>query len=562
MVTALQQLRLQQISTSLSAPLCDARIGTYLSNQCDQEAHCWCVDKITGRPVLGTRKPQPITDVCMNRRTCPIECDNSQIEACPFGIEMDADGCPRTSQCLCKSPCDQIQCPHGQSCIMRHRQCQEEICLPVPVCEPNPCANNQKPAVDSRTLSHLMCNDNNMELCPGGFHCTAFDENAIGVCCPGKDPILSVQQTLCVSSGVSLPLLSSFPANTCSISGEEDKICSHTHYCVTKEGHSRGTCCPGKRYVCDLPKEEGSCTQATPRFYYDSVSESCLQFLYTGCHGNLNNFLSLNDCQKFCAGTSMDPIRALVNDDGTLMMDLYDVGFAMVGPLARAEKHDADFNSVLREYLLDNFNLQDREIRDLYVKDDNTVRFTIIAPDAKDKADNISDAIVAGKFHFIYKSDMYRAEPQTLFSQQTSPNTSLSDGATVFWLVLTASILFAVVVIIVLCFGYNFLRLRNATENTNSIYREVSPAPYGQIAAYLQHQQQRISPNIRHSSDYGHINVKAVSADDLNAIRRNASAIASGTHHVALPALPNGHLSITNSLPQTNNGRSIRTVYY
>lgn len=97
-------------------------------------------------------------------------------------------------------------------------------------------------------------------------------------------------------------------------------------------------------YVCDLPKEEGSCTQATPRFYYDSVSESCLQFLYTGCHGNLNNFLSLNDCQKFCAGTSMDPIRALVNDDGTLMMDLYDVGFAMVGPLARAEKHDADFN--------------------------------------------------------------------------------------------------------------------------------------------------------------------------------------------------------------------------
>lgn len=57
-------------------------------------------------------------------------------------------------------------------------------------------------------------------------------------------------------------------------------------------------------------------------------------------------------------------------------------------------------------------------------------------------------------------------------------------------------------------------------------------------------------------------NFQAVSADDLNAIRRNASAIASGTHHVALPALPNGHLSITNSLPQTNNGRSIRTVYY
>lgn len=55
-------------------------------------------------------------------------------------------------------------------------------------------------------------------------------------------------------------------------------------------------------------------------------------------------------------------------------------------------------------YLLDNFNLQDREIRDLYVKDDNTVRFTIIAPDAKDKADNISDVVC----HFDDKATLLR----------------------------------------------------------------------------------------------------------------------------------------------------------
>lgn len=49
--------------------------------------------------------------------------------------------------------------------------------------------------------------------------------------------------------------------------------------------------------------------------------------------------------------------------------------------------------SALREYLTRNYGVREDEIRDLYAKDDNTVRFSIMAPDAQRKAQSISDAV-------------------------------------------------------------------------------------------------------------------------------------------------------------------------
>lgn len=48
---------------------------------------------------------------------------------------------------------------------------------------------------------------------------------------------------------------------------------------------------------------------------------------------------------------------------------------------------------MLRDYLIMNFRLEDGEFRDLDVDDANTVRFNIIAPNAKEKAENISNAV-------------------------------------------------------------------------------------------------------------------------------------------------------------------------
>lgn len=37
-----------------------------------------------------------------------------------------------------------------------------------------------------------------------------------------------------------------------------------------------------------------------PRYFYNSTSGQCEQFIYGGCGGNKNNFESVNDCQVVC----------------------------------------------------------------------------------------------------------------------------------------------------------------------------------------------------------------------------------------------------------------------
>ena len=51
-------------------------------------------------------------------------------------------------------------------------------------------------------------------------------------------------------------------------------------------------------FPCNLPKSEGPCTHSLHRFYFDGAN--CKHFLYGGCQGNANNFLTLQDCQDKC----------------------------------------------------------------------------------------------------------------------------------------------------------------------------------------------------------------------------------------------------------------------
>lgn len=51
---------------------------------------------------------------------------------------------------------------------------------------------------------------------------------------------------------------------------------------------------------CQLPLDTGSCESGLPRFYFDHVTGECRHFLYGGCQGNDNNFLSLSDCLRVC----------------------------------------------------------------------------------------------------------------------------------------------------------------------------------------------------------------------------------------------------------------------
>ncbi|XP_044285534.1 tissue factor pathway inhibitor 2 [Varanus komodoensis] len=51
---------------------------------------------------------------------------------------------------------------------------------------------------------------------------------------------------------------------------------------------------------CYSPKDEGFCSASVPRFYYKATIQTCLQFNYTGCGGNNNNFIDEKSCRTAC----------------------------------------------------------------------------------------------------------------------------------------------------------------------------------------------------------------------------------------------------------------------
>ncbi|XP_049526966.1 tissue factor pathway inhibitor-like [Dermacentor silvarum] len=75
----------------------------------------------------------------------------------------------------------------------------------------------------------------------------------------------------------------------------------------TKEKCERACKLPTARSLaCYLPLLEGTagCSAPDQRFYFNTTSERCEQFLFKGCVGNTNNFLRLEDCQRKCYGAA------------------------------------------------------------------------------------------------------------------------------------------------------------------------------------------------------------------------------------------------------------------
>lgn len=65
--------------------------------------------------------------------------------------------------------------------------------------------------------------------------------------------------------------------------------------------------------LCDMPADSGDCQAAIPRYYFNKNTGNCQLFIYGGCGGNENNFITLAACQAAC------PCTAIVQDD-----NLYD----------------------------------------------------------------------------------------------------------------------------------------------------------------------------------------------------------------------------------------------
>ena len=53
-----------------------------------------------------------------------------------------------------------------------------------------------------------------------------------------------------------------------------------------------------------LPAVVGPCRLRIPRFFYNSTTGQCEEFIYGGCLGNQNNFLLRETCELVCRPTS------------------------------------------------------------------------------------------------------------------------------------------------------------------------------------------------------------------------------------------------------------------
>ncbi|KAJ8037649.1 Kunitz-type serine protease inhibitor bitisilin-3 [Holothuria leucospilota] len=56
----------------------------------------------------------------------------------------------------------------------------------------------------------------------------------------------------------------------------------------------------GTKDICRIRPKVGPCKAAVKRWYYSNAEKQCKPFIYGGCDGNKNNFISRQDCQLIC----------------------------------------------------------------------------------------------------------------------------------------------------------------------------------------------------------------------------------------------------------------------
>ena len=52
---------------------------------------------------------------------------------------------------------------------------------------------------------------------------------------------------------------------------------------------------------CTLPMDQGICQGNIQRYFYNTVTQRCEIFFWSGCLGNDNKFNSLHDCEEMCS---------------------------------------------------------------------------------------------------------------------------------------------------------------------------------------------------------------------------------------------------------------------
>ncbi|XP_063154078.1 kunitz-type serine protease inhibitor 5-like [Candoia aspera] len=79
-----------------------------------------------------------------------------------------------------------------------------------------------------------------------------------------------------------------------------DADCSLGKKCCWSE--CGNTCQTPEPNRCRLPRDPGPCKASLPQVFYNWQAKRCQEFIYGGCHGNLNRFNTMELCQLACGG--------------------------------------------------------------------------------------------------------------------------------------------------------------------------------------------------------------------------------------------------------------------
>lgn len=75
---------------------------------------------------------------------------------------------------------------------------------------------------------------------------------------------------------------------------ETEQQCEHTCSQLIRKQRSINN------RLCTFPRDAGRCKASLERFFFNSQTNKCESFDYGGCEGNMNNFMTLEECQKIC----------------------------------------------------------------------------------------------------------------------------------------------------------------------------------------------------------------------------------------------------------------------
>ncbi|XP_013413857.1 putative Kunitz-type serine protease inhibitor [Lingula anatina] len=208
--------------------------------------------------------------------------------------------------------CEDISCPDGSVCRQYTTAC---VTAPCPQSEPECVVQaSGKPQVGIEETPKDVCSEPKvigrcrMSIPRFYFNAetNACESFTYGGCDANGNNFLTLEdcQNACPGSpAVAVQQIQQREATSC-----KDMECPAGTQCQQETAVCVTSPCPQPKPlcvdVCREPKVVGHCRGYYTKYYFNSESNTCEEFIYGGCGGNGNNFGSLQDCQSACARSS------------------------------------------------------------------------------------------------------------------------------------------------------------------------------------------------------------------------------------------------------------------